>query len=1099
MRNGLWRLTIGPDSVVIPGGEPETRIVMEQKMTWKPSCSVLSILVIVALAGTAQADPVKFVRYPHICNGKIAFSYHGDIWVADEDGGNPYRLTAHVAMDQFPRFSPDGRWIAFTSDRMGNEDIYVVPTTGGVPRQVTFHTTGDNMLYWTPDGQRLLFWTSRGKNRWGTPLHTVSVEGGLPVPMDMDVGRAGMIRQDGGMIAFNRVGFTYWRKGYRGNRNTDIWVQDLNTKEITQLTDTDTRRFREHTQDAYPMWGADGMIYFMSERDGIFNIWKIAPSGGDPIQVTTHGSDGVQYPSISPDGRTIIYENEFELWKLSVPDGSPQRIPIDLDFDPKSNLVEYLQTENEADGFTPSPDGDYTAVDYHGEIFIVPTDPEVGEKKQVTSSAWRDRYQVYSPDGRYLAYVSDETGDQEVWLYEVATGERRRVSEHESEKSQPIWSDDSSQLAYTAANRIFLADAAGGRSREIAFNASRGFSLAAFSPDGQWLVYTRSDDDQDSDVYVFNIQDREEYNVTQNPFSDRGGLITPDGTTLVFTSTRDGGTTHLFKVSLRRLTEDPDDPLVRERLKKEEEEQEGGEGRERRREEGGQEGEAETPPPIQIDLEGIERRAVQLTSGSEGLSGRGAAYFLSDDGETIYFLSSDDSGSGLFSIGIDGENRRKVSEGGFSGMVPTHDRRTVFYRQGRNVYRMPLSNRNKERVDFSFTVTVDKKAEWRQIFDEAWRVMKYRFYDENMHGFDWDAMKRKYEPLLQYVGLDKDLEDLSNEMIGELNASHTGVRSPRGEGPTTYRTRYLGFEMEPEGDAFRITHIYRDGPADKEWIDLSVGEYVLAIDGEEIRPPENYWKILNHTLNEYVTVTVAASPRGRDSRDIRIRTVNSLGTIQYREWVEQRREMVEEWSDEQIAYVHIQSMNQSSLEVFENEINQFWNARGIIVDIRYNGGGNIDQQLLDILERRPYEYWNYRWADRSSGRRPRQAIAGPKVMLINSGSGSDSEVTPMGFRDLGLGRIVGTPTYGAVIATGSYGLINGGSIRTPGSLVVTYDPTRPNNFGINLENYGVAPDVWAENTPVDELNGYDRELKAAVDEALRMLREGTYQYVPPER
>jgi tricorn protease len=309
-----------------------------------------------------------------------------------------------------------------------------------------------------------------------------------------------------------------------------------------------------------------------------------------------------------------------------------------------------------------------------------------------------------------------------------------------------------------------------------------------------------------------------------------------------------------------------------------------------------------------------------------------------------------------------------------------------------------------------------------------------------------------------------------------------------------YATRLPGIELEPDQGRYRIAHVYRDGPADKEWLDLEVGDYVLAMDGQEIRAGDNYWKILNHVLNDYVTLRVADSPDGAGARDQRVETVTSLRNIQYQEWVEENREFVEEASDGKIAYVHIRSMNQSSLRVFENEINRFWNAQGIIVDIRYNGGGNIDQQLLDILERRPYEYWNNRWAAPSAGRRPRQAIAGPKVMLINARSGSDSEVTPMGFRDLGLGSIVGNPTAAAVIATGSYRLIHGGSIRTPGSLVVTYDPTQPHNHGINLENYGVAPDVYVWNTPEDELEGHDRELKAAVDEALRMLSEGLYQY-----
>jgi tricorn protease len=373
--------------------------------------------------------------------------------------------------------------------------------------------------------------------------------------------------------------------------------------------------------------------------------------------------------------------------------------------------------------------------------------------------------------------------------------------------------------------------------------------------------------------------------------------------------------------------------------------------------------------------------------------------------------------------------------------------------------------------------------------------MKHLFYDPDMHGVDWEGARDAYRPLLAHVGTYEDAYDLANQMIGELNASHVGVRgSPSVSMEEEYETRLPGFELEPAEGRYRVTHVYRDGPADKEWLELKVGDFVLAIDGKEIRAGDNYWKHLNDAINEYVTVRVADSADGDNARDLRIRTMTSLRDVQYQEWVEGNRDYVTAETDGRIAYVHIRAMNQPSLRVFENEINRFWNAEGIVVDIRYNGGGNIDQQILDILERRPYEYWNNRLAAPSAGRRPRQAIAGPKVMLINHRSASDSEVTPLGFRDLELGRIVGNPTMGAVIATGSYRLIHGGTIRTPGSLVVNYDPTQPHNHGLNLENYGVAPDVYVWNTPEDELSGYDRELKAAVDEALRMLSEGLYQY-----
>ena len=492
------------------------------------------------------------------------------------------------------------------------------------------------------------------------------------------------------------------------------------------------------------------------------------------------------------------------------------------------------------------------------------------------------------------------------------------------------------------------------------------------------------------------------------------------------------------------------------------------------------------------NVDRIDRRAVALTSAAEPV----LDYFLSTDGRTIYFRSRDDQGPALFSVSIEGRDRTRIVNGAFAGMTPSADRRRIFFTEQNELWQMEMTGqRRRTRVPVNVTVRVDEREEWAQILDESWRVMKYRFYDEKMHGKDWAAVRAKYTPLLKYVGGNEDVYDLANEMIGELNASHTGVSGPDSDPqPSGYQTRYLGFELMPDATGYKVGYIYRDGPADKEWVNIKVGDYITAIDGTPIKPGDNYWQLLNSPLNDYVTVTAASSAAGADKRDVRLRSIASPANLKYDDWVRRNRDYVDKATNGQIAYVHIRAMDQPSLTKFENEINQFWQKKGIIVDIRYNGGGNTDQQLIDILERRPYEYWNSRWGAPSWGRRPRQAIAGPKVMMINWRSASDSEVTPMAFKQLGLGRLVGNPTSAAVIATGSYALINGGSIRTPGSLVVTYDPERPNNFGINLENYGVAPDVWVENTPDDEMKGEDRELQAAVAEVMKMLKEGLWQY-----
>ena len=1079
-----------------------------------PVAVFLGLCVATPLAAQAPA-PIRFARTPHVANdGRIAFTYHDDIWVTDSTGANARRLTANMARDLAPRFSPDGRWIAFTSDRLGNDDVFVIPSTGGEPRQLTWFSGDDQALYWTPDGSGIVINTNRGPLPFGSPLFVLPLDGGPPEPMNPIMATAGMLRQDGQMLAFNRLPASGWRKGYRGNRSADVAILNVRTGAVAEVTDTNLQAARTNVNDAFPMWGADGMVYFASERSGTYDLWRIAPSGGAPQQVTSHTAGGVFFPAISPDGRRLIYQNDFALWTLDVPNGQPRKLTIPLAFDPKEAEVEIVEANGRAQGFAVAPSGNYLAVDLRGEIMIVPTEEGVGEKTPVTSSPWRDRNQAYSPDGKLLAYVSDESGEEEIWVFDIAAGARRRLTQQAFPKSEPLWAPNSQKLAYAASNRIYEVDVAGGNPRELAHNPAGGFNLLQYAPDNGWLLYGRRDADQNADVYLFDPRTRTEYTVTPSPFTETMGALSPDGKTLVFRSNRQGGTSQLFAVSLSRLADDPDDPLVRERMRPARPR-----GRGTDRAEGGDDA-AAGPVTMAVDTAGIERRARQITRGGPGVG----SFFLSRDGRTIYFTvggggfgfgppaaaASGTDGTGLFSVGVDGRDRRRIAEGTFAGMAPTTDRQTIYFRApargdadgppgpggggaGFQIQKLAVGGSGTPRpetVRFDFAVRVDRRAEWRQIFEESWRVMKHRFYDADMHGRDWDAIRARYAPLLADVGSNEDVYDLANAMIGELNASHTGVRGPNTRTmPRVYQTRYLGFELEPADGRYRISHIYRDGPADKEWITLAVGEYVLAIDGQDVKAGDNYWKILSTAVNAYVPVRVARTADGRDARTIRIASVTSLTDIKYEAWVANNRDAVERATNGRIAYIHIRAMNQPSLTRFQDEIDRFSNREGVIVDIRYNGGGNIDQQLIDILERRPYEYWNNRSGVPTWGRRPRQAIVGPKVMMVNWRSASDAEVTPMAFRDLGLGRIVGNPTSAAVIATGSYALINGGTIRTPGSLVVTYDATKPNNFGINLENYGVAPDVWVRNSPKDEMEGVDRELRVAIDEVMRMVRE----------
>jgi tricorn protease len=599
----------------------------------------------------------------------------------------------------------------------------------------------------------------------------------------------------------------------------------------------------------------------------------------------------------------------------------------------------------------------------------------------------------------------------------------------------------------------------------------------------------RSDDLENMAVVLYDTGTDTEYDITDHRSRDTGGMLTPDGKAVLFLSNRDDGTAHLFRVELEPPAEDPNDPLVRERMRQAEDEDEE---------------ETDQAVGIAVDLDDIARRAIQLTEGGNAV----ADAFLSSDGETVYYVAGTGTARALWALAADGDGEpRKIVDGAFQDLTVTADRKTVFYRQGDEIRKLVLSARESSQVSFSLAFTIDKREEWRQMFDEFYRHWKYSYVEEDMHGYDWEAIRRRHEPLVEKIAQTDDFYMLVEEMLFELEASHTGVSRPSsggggrgggaGNAPDPNRTRFTGFEVEPDQRGLRITHVYRDGPADRPWLDIGEGDYLLAINGTTVGSTDNYWKLLTGLLNEYVTVTIAESPgaSAAERRDQRIRTVTSLSNVKYEDWVTRNREYVDSVTDGRIAYFHMRSMNQGTLDRLEQEIDENFDKQGMILDVRYNGGGNIDQQLMDVLLRRPYQYTWTRTGSPVWGRRPRQLIAGPQVMIENWRSNSNAEMVPHAFKHLELGTLVGTPTNGAVVSARQHGLLDGGSVRIPAVRVVSYDPTKPNNFGFDLENYGVPPDIFARSSPEDELRGVDRELHTAVEEVLRLLRTGRWQHV----
>jgi tricorn protease len=1075
-----------------------------------------------SFASIVFAREAKLVRYPSYSNGRVAFTYLADIWVADENGGNVQRLTVNRARDAYPRFSPDGRWIAFSSDRNGNLDVYIIPSTGGTAKQLTHHSADDVVLGWTPDGKGILFSSQRGEDFMGQ-LYVVGVDGGMPWHAGPDMGNAASYSPDGSRIAYNPKGQVYWRKYYRGAYATDVWIEDVSAKKFTQVTDFDGL-------DSWPMWGKDG-IYFVSDRDGegLTNIWRVGEAGGKADKLTSFKSGDVRFPSISADGRTIVFEHDFGIWKLDTASKKVTQIKLDIDAETEENDSEMRAFSSEADDYDLAPSGRRIVVSVHGELFIVPV--EEGDIRQVTDSPARERGVAYSPDGKWLSFISDGSGREELYVVAIdGSGDPQKLTDIDALKFGYNWSPDSKEIAFTSSdNKLRKVNV--GTKAVTALDSSKygNISTPEWSPDGKWLTYAKADVSRTTDIYVLasSGSEIEPHKVTFDSYDDRSPRFAPDGRKIFFIrseSTGGGGgfgnaSIQIYSVGLEKLDRDPDDPEERPEAEAPQFNQGEDSGGPPRRPAG-----LRPPHETKMDWAGMKRRTRQVTRMPFPIF----TFNVTPDSRTLVFVTSEPSATAqipvIYSIGEDGKRLTRIAAGGppqgdgeggggggFGGglgdLSIARDGRTLFFRERDGIYSVALGggagaagaggatagrgpavagggDGARRRITFNVRVKVNRPAEWAEMFGDAWRTMKYRFYDPAMHGMDWDAAKAKYEPLVPFVGDRQELLNIINEMIGELNASHTGAAPPpRGFGGAA-GTGNLGIELEPDKIAgrYKVSYIYESGPADKDWVKVNVGDYLIAIGGKEVKAGDEYWELLNDRLNRKVEVTFNNKPATEGAWKTRIEAINSnaYATLRYDRWVKERRQKVDELSNGRVGYLHIRAMDQPSLRKFEKEIREFRNKDALIIDQRWNGGGNIEQELLAILVQREYQVWVPRGVEASG--RPFAGYFGPKVVLQNWRSASNAEMFPAGFKALGLGKTIGTPTMGAVIGTGSYSLIDGSTVRTPGVGVYLADAKHT-----NMENYGVQPDIRVDNSPEDNLAGRDRQLEVAVDDLMKQL------------
>jgi tricorn protease len=1104
-----------------------------------------ALFIVVALSAVSTAAPIRLARQPDYHAGKVAFSYLGDIWVANEDGSNVLRLTDSRGHEMNPRFSPDGRWIAFSSNRYGNNDVFVVAATGGTPKRLTFHTGNDEVIGWTRDSQNVLFRAAHGDGAFPNvaTLYEVPVNGGREEPLPVDWGYWGSFSPDGKSLVFNRHPAVWTRQHYRGSFAADMWIADLSAKTYTKL-------LPDERYDRYwPMWGADNAIYYVADplpndknvkpgsvevRSSVNNIYKIPVGGGQPVQVTRHVDGNLFFPSMSSDGKVIVYEELFGIWKLDVATGKTSEIKIDISADEKDNESDVETVTNEVDTFDISPSGRRAVISARGQLLTIAT--ESGDITRVApdNMASRNQFPKWSADGKYIAYMSDKSGRDEIWISDPEGKTPKKITNLDNEKGAIVWTPDSKSLLYTAADRkLYSYAVADGKTAVVTSSDVSRIGSVAVSPDSKWVAFSKQDRTLRSHVYIAPIAGGEERHVSDDSllYAEGNAVWTADGRYLVFTSAEgfssgiasQGGINTTMTLWVLSLRDQDRDPMNRDI----DNETQGLAAEAAARQNAGRGGAGGAAPAVdvRIDWNGLARRARKLTVPGTTIGGVTPA----PEGHSVALTAANaggggrggdgDGGAAMWIVNVENGQLTRVPAappeagrgaggggGGFgAAMVFAHDGRTLYFRSGAHLFAAavnlnavgaavavggggrggrggapaaaePATPAGTARlVAYTVNLEVDHRALRAQVFNEGWRIMKNRFYDEKMHGANWNAMKEMYAPLLDNLVDEDDLHTIMMMMIGHLNASHTGVTG----GPDPIRspatTRYPGFDLVNDASGYyKVGHVYKNGPADHDYLKLAAGNFIISIDDHELKTSESYWRALTIASGNKFHFLVNDKPSKDGAWDVAITPVtgNAFGDLQYARWVDQRREMVTKASNGDIGYLHIRAMDAPSLRQFQLDLAANRTKKALIIDQRFNGGGGIDQELLSILAGRQYQYT----INRDAGfQQPRpQNFYGPMVVMENERSASDAEMFPAGFKALGLGKVVGVPSMGAVIGTGAYTLLDGSTIRTPGSGVWTVTSQ-------NMENFGVPPDVFVDNLPGDFIKGRDMQIEKAVE------------------
>jgi tricorn protease len=1094
------------------------------------------ILVATLTAARAQELPktTRLLRFPTTNDKQIVFCYAGQLYTVDKDGGTARRLTSGPGYSSFPRFSPDGRQLAFTSHYDGNTEVYVMPGEGGAPKRLTTTATlsrddisdrmGPNniVLTWENTKPLVVFRSRKDSfNSFNGQLYTVGMDADLPTELPLPRGGFASFSPDDSKMAFNRIfrEFRTW-KHYRGGMADDIWIYDFKSKQTTDLTN-------DPSQDICPMWGPDNKVYFLSDRDNRMNLYSIDLTSKETKQLTHFDTYDIKFPSIGKD--SIVFEEAGYIWRYDLASEKAVPVPIEIkeDFDDgRSGLVD---ASKHLESVAPAPDGERVIVVARGDLFSVPAKNGTPRDLTKTSGA-HERDAVWSPDGKWIAYNSDATGENELYIRsEDGKGQPQQVtSKADTYYYHEVWSPDSKKLLWSdRMQRLRYVDVTSKVVTEVDYDKYGEIGSYDWAPDSQWIAWSRPEENGFEKVYITSLTNKKPMAVTDDWYDAGRVSFSDDGKYLMLSSSRDFKPTFgeeefenvyvdMQRPYLVTLAKDTPSPLaprsdeVGKGDKKDKDSADKGEKKGQPNEKKSDK-EAKKTVVVKVDADGIQNRLIALDVMPADYRD-----FRLVDGRVFYLrhtaaedTGGDDEGPAnpkfhLCSYSF--EDRKETVLGDVGSYEITADGKKMLVKVDKDYAMIDLPKDKVETKDHvikleGLDMQLDRHAEWRQIYFECWRQMRDFFYSPTMNGVDWKAMRDKYAALLPYVNHRNDLTYLIGELIGELNNGHTYVAG--GERPPAPRIKLglLGAQLsrDPSSRDYRIDRIlpgenWSDdtrSPLTEIGLNVKAGDYILAVNGTPVSSVPNIYDTLIDTAGKQVILKVNSKPTDAGARDITVVPTDDESPLYYLDWVQHNIAEVAKRTNGEVGYLHIPDMGEPGLNEFTKLFFPQVRKKGLIVDIRGNGGGFVSPLVIERL-RRALVMVDMARNMTVPQPNPPQTFLGPMVGLINEFSASDGDIFPYRFKTLGLGKLIGKRTWGGVIGIRNpLPLVDGGQFFKP-----EFAPYSKDGKGWIIESHGVDPDIVVDNDPAKEYEGDDQQLDRAIEEIQTELKTKRYDLPP---